>query len=122
MARKQRKTTHAPQQLVHPHAAGIDCGATEHFVAVPPDRAPQPVCSLATFTADLHALADWLEQCGINTVAMESTGLYWISLFEILEARGFKAYLVAPGTIKNAPGRKTDVTLNGFSSSIAAAC
>jgi transposase len=94
---------------VHPHAAGIDCGATQHFVAVPPDRDPQPVRAFRTFTADLHALADWLEQCGIDTVAMESTGVYWIALFEILEVRGFKAYLVEPGKIKNAPGRKTDV-------------
>jgi transposase len=109
MARKKRNPKPVPQQLVHPHAAGIDCGATQHFVAVPPDRDPQPVRAFGTFTADLHALADWLEQCGIDTVAMESTGVYWIPLFEILEARGFKAYLVEPGKIKNAPGRKTDV-------------
>jgi transposase len=109
MARQSRKRPHAPQQLVHPHAAGIDCGAMEHFVAVPPDRDPQPVRSFRTFTADLHALADWLDQCGIDTVAMESTGVYWIPRFELLEARGFKTYLVEPGTIKNAPGRKTDV-------------
>ena len=109
MARKKRNTKPVPQQLVHPHAAGIDCGATQHFVAVPPERDPQPVRSFRTFTADLHALADWLEQCGIDTVAMESTGVYWIALFEILEARGFKTYLVEPGKIKNAPGRKTDV-------------
>ena len=109
MARKKRNPTPIPQQLVHPHAAGIDCGATQHFVAVPPDRDPQPVRAFRTFTADLHALADWLEQCGIDTVAMESTGVYWIALFEILEARGFKTYLVEAGKIKNAPGPKTDV-------------
>lgn len=109
MARQRRRSKHAPQSLVHPHAAGIDCGATEHFVAVPPDRDPQPVRWFRTFTAALHALADWLDQCGIDTVAMESTGVYWSPLFEILEGRGFKTYLVEPGKIKNAPGRKTDV-------------
>ncbi|HEY5866116.1 MAG TPA: IS110 family transposase [Candidatus Tectomicrobia bacterium] len=109
MARKKRTSSHTPQQLVHPHAAGIDCGATAHFVAVPNDRDPQPVRSFGTCTADLQALADWLEQCGIETVAMESTGVYWIPLFELLEARGITAYLVDPGKIKHAPGRKTDV-------------
>jgi transposase len=108
MARKRpkRKTN---QQPFHPNAAGIDCGATDHFVAVPKDRDPQPVRSFRTFTADLYALADWLVQCSIDTVAMESTGVYWIPLFEILEARGFEVYLVEPGKLKNAPGRKTDV-------------
>lgn len=108
MARKrpQRQTT---QQPFHPNAAGIDCGATEHFVAVPKDRAPQAVRSFRTFTTDLYALADWLGQCGIDTVAMESTGVYWIPLFEVLEARGFAVYLVDPGKLKHAPGRKTDV-------------
>src|SRR5262249_38950104 len=88
---------------------GIDCGATEHFVAVPEDRDPQPVRSCHTFTADLHALADWLPQCGRDPVAMASTGVYWIPLFEIREARGVQVSLVDPGKIKNAPGRKTDV-------------
>jgi transposase len=106
---RQRASRQRSAQPFHPNAVGIDCGATEHFVAVPEDRDPQPVRSFRTFTADLHALADWLQQCGIETVAMESTGVYWIPLFEILESRGFQAYLVDPGKIKNAPGRKTVV-------------
>lgn len=96
-------------QQVNLNAAGIDCGATEHFVAVPEDRDPQPVRSFSTFTADLIALADWLEQCGIDTVAMESTGVYWIPVYELLEARGFAVKLVEPGKLKMIAGRKTDV-------------
>jgi transposase len=108
MARQSAKRK-ANQQPFNPNAAGIDCGATEHFVAVPQDRDLEPVRSFRTFTADLYALADWLQQCRIDTVAMESTGVYWIPLFEILEARGFEVSLVEPGKIKDAPGRKTDV-------------
>ena len=108
MARKRSQRPTNPQPF-HPNAAGIDCGATEHFVAVPKDRDPQSVRSFRTFTADLYAWADWLGQCGIDTVAMESTGVYWIPLFEVLEARGFAVYLVDPGKLKYAPGRKTDV-------------
>lgn len=69
--------------LHHPHAAGIDIGEAEHWVAVPPDRSPQPVRRFGTCTADLDALVDWLLDCGITTVAMESTGVYWIPLFEL---------------------------------------
>jgi transposase len=94
---------------VNLHAAGIDCGATEHFVAVPEDRDPPPVRACSTFTAHLIALADWLEACGIDTVAMESTGVYWIPVYERLEARGFTVKLVEPGTLKMIAGRKTDV-------------
>jgi transposase len=90
-------------------AAGIDIGATSHFVAVPPDRDEQPVREFPAFTADLERLADWLEQCGIRTVAMESTGVYWIPLFELLESRGFEVLLVNAHHVKNVPGRKTDV-------------
>jgi len=96
-------------QQVHLNAAGIDCGATAHFVAVPEDRDLQPVRAFSTFTAHLIALADWLEQCGIDTVAMESTGVYWIPLYELLEARGFAVKLVEPGKLKMIAGRKTDV-------------
>ena len=74
--------------ILRPHAAGVDIGATEIFVAVPPDRDPDPVRSFPTFTEDLHRLADWLKACRIETVAMESTGVYWIPLFQILEASG----------------------------------
>ena len=78
-------------------AAGLDVGSREHWVAVPGDRDPQPVRCFGTFTSDLHALADWLLQCGVKSVAMESTGVYWIPLFELLESRGFEVWLVEPG-------------------------
>src|SRR5262245_17384710 len=80
-------------QQVNPNAAGIDCGATEHYVAVPEDRDAQPVRKFGTFTADLVALANWLVQCEIDTVAMESTGVYWIPLFEMLTARGINCFV-----------------------------
>ena len=92
-----------------PDAAGIDLGATVHFVAVPPDRDAQPVRSFGTQTGDLHALADWLIACKIKTVAMEATGVYWIPLFQILEDRGLEVCLVNARHVKNVPGRKTDV-------------
>ena len=77
--------------MLEPNAAGIDIGAREIFVAVPPGRDANPVRVCATFTEDLHQLADWLVGCGITTVAMESTGVYWIPLFDILEARDRKS-------------------------------
>ena len=89
---------------------GIDVGASELFVAVSADRDPHPVRSFPTFTCDLHALADWLEQCGIHSVAMESTSVYWIPIYQILEARGFEVYLVNAQHVKNVPGRKTDAS------------
>jgi transposase len=95
---------------VHANAAAIDIGATLHVAAVGPDRDPEPVRSFGTFTGDLHRLADWFEQCGVNTVAMESTGVYWIPVFEILEQRGFTVLLVNARDAKHVPGRKTDVT------------
>ena len=91
------------------NAAGIDVGASSHFVAVPADRTEQPVQEFEAFTADLYRLADWLAECGVKTVAMESTGVYWIPLFGVLEERGFEVMLVDPRRIKNVPGRKTDV-------------
>ena len=91
------------------NAAGIDVGATSHFVAVPADRAEQPVREFEAFTADLYRLADWLTECRVETVVMESTGVYWIPLFGVLEERGFEVMLVDPRRIKNVPGRKTDV-------------
>ena len=84
-------------------------GASSHFVAVPADRTEQPVQEFEAFTADLYRLADWLAECGVKTVAMESTGVYWIPLFGVLEERGFEVMLVDPRRIKNVPGRKTDV-------------
>src|SRR4051794_18507624 len=96
--------------VLHPDAAGIDVGAEELFVAVPPDRTPEAVRSFETFTRDLHELADWLESCGVRTVATESTGVYWIPVFQILETRGFEVFLVNAQHVKNVPGRKSDVS------------
>jgi transposase len=97
-------------ERINPNAAGIDCGSAEHFVAVPPDRDPTPVRSFQTFTGDLYRLADWLAACHVTSVAMEATGVYWIPLYEILEARGFQVLLVNARHVKNVPGRKSDVT------------
>jgi transposase len=94
--------------VLEPNAAGIDVGAREMFVAVPPGRDEHPVQVFATFTEDLERLADWLLQCGVTTVAMESTGVYWISLYEILEQRGIRPCLVNARHMKNVPGRRTD--------------
>ena len=95
--------------VVHPHAAGIDVGNSAHYVAVPPDRDLHPVRRFECFTADLHRLADWLKNCGVKTVALQSTGVYWIPLYDILEERGFDVYLVNARHTKNLPGRKSDV-------------
>jgi transposase len=95
--------------VMHPQAAGIDVGNSTHYVAVRPDRDPDPVRRFECFTADLHRLADWLQQCGVTTVAMQSTGVYWIPLYEILDARGFAVFLVNARHTKNLPGRKSDV-------------
>jgi transposase len=95
---------------INPSAAGIDCGSAAHFVAVPPDRDPMPVQSFPTFTSDLHRLADWLTACHVTSVAMEATGVYWIPIYEILEARGIDVLLVNARHIKNVPGRKSDVS------------
>ena len=95
---------------INPNAAGIDCGAAEHYVAVPPDRSPSPVQSFKTFTADLLRVADWLVTCGVTSVAMDATGVYWIPIYEILEARGLEVLLVNARHIKHVPGRKSDVS------------
>jgi transposase len=104
-----RRTTPSLLERINPDVAGIDCGASQHFVAVPPDRAPQPVRSFGVFTPDLVALAEWLKACGVRSVAMEATGVYWIALFEMLEARGFEVLLVNARHVRNVPGRKSDV-------------
>jgi len=96
-------------EVVHAHAAGIDVGNGAHYVAVRPDRDPQPVRRFECFTADLYRLADWLQNCGVRTVALQSTGVYWIPLYDILEERGFQVYLVNARHTKNLPGRKSDV-------------
>ena len=109
MATRKRATTEAAISLTHPNAAGIDIGSASHFVAVPPDRDDEPVREFHSFTADLHRLADWLDACGVDTVAMESTGVYWIALYELLESRGFTVLLVNARHVKNVSGRKSDV-------------
>jgi transposase len=108
---KRRRRKRGRRSLTHlnPNTAGIDCGSESHHVAVPADRDPRPVQEFRTFTTDLHRLADWLVACGIKSVAMEATGVYWIPVFEILEQRGFEVLLVNARHVKNVPGRKTDV-------------
>jgi transposase len=94
--------------LQEENAAGIDIGAREVFVAVPPDRDEQPVRAFTTFTASLQELAGWLVRCGVTTVAMESTGVYWIPLYDVLEEHGLKPCLVNARNMRNVPGRRTD--------------
>src|SRR6202035_5484007 len=108
----------AAMSVVNPNAAGIDIGAKEHLVAVPCDRDPQPVRTFQAFTPDLHELAAWLKRCGIETVALESTGIYWISLYEVLEQYGFEIRVVNARHVKHVPGRSnTDVLdCRGFKS------
>ena len=108
MSKQRNKVVSLP--VIEPNAAGIDVGSTEIFVAVPADRDPEPVRCFPTFTVDLERLADWLQQCQIRTVAMESTGVYWIPLFQILEKRKIDVRLVNAHHVKNVPGRKTDVS------------
>src|SRR6266478_4141063 len=116
MNRKQRREMMRKMQsedlsleVVHPDASGIDIGNESHYVAVPPSRDPQPVRCFGCTTAELKAMADWLKQCGIRTVAMQSTGVYWIAVYEILEQAGLEVYLVNARETKNLPGRKSDV-------------
>jgi transposase len=106
---RRRPTRVATPPIVHPHAAGIDVGATELYVCVPVERDPRPIRRFGTFTEDLLALAAWLRAVGVTSVAMESTGVYWIPLFQLLETRGFDVCLVNARHVKNVPGRKTDV-------------
>jgi transposase len=96
-------------QHINPHAAGIDIGSRSHFVAVPEGSSEQTVREFESFTDDLYRLADWLIDCGVTTVAMEATGIYWIPLFEILESKGLEVKLVNAHHVKNVPGRKSDV-------------
>jgi transposase len=111
MAKNKQKSTRATTALmpVHRRAAGVDIGATFHVVAVPPDLDGESVRSFKSFTTELNQLAEWLTGLGITTIAMESTGIYWVPLFEILEARGLEVVLVNARDAKNVPGRKTDV-------------
>src|SRR5690348_859777 len=106
------KRSHPERDIspTHRDAAAIDIGAKMHVAAVPPDRDTEPVRSFGTFTGDLQRLADWFERCGVRTIAMESTGVYWIPVYEILEQRGFEVMLVNARDAKHVPGRKTDVS------------
>jgi transposase len=116
MNRKQRRETTRKIQsedlsleVVHPDAAGIDIGNESHYAAVPPSRDSQPVRRFGCTTAELKAVADWLKQCGIRTVAMQSTSVYWVPVYDILEQAGLEVYLVNARDTKNLPGRKSDV-------------
>ena len=107
----RRRSSAKPEGLsqLNLNAAGIGVGATSHYMAVPAGQEEPPVREFEAFTADLYRLADWLAGCGVETVVMESTGVYWIPLFGVLEERGFQVMLVDPRRIKNVPGRKTGV-------------
>ena len=96
-------------EVVHPDAAGIDIGNESHYVAVPPTRDNQPVRRFGCTTAEVKEMAIWLKQCAIRTIAMQSTGVYWIAVYDILEESGFEVYLVNARETKNLPGRKSDV-------------
>jgi transposase len=115
MNNKQRKKASPPKldwkalDIVHPHAAGIDIGGREHWVAIAPDKDEQPVRSFGCFTEDIQAMATWLKARGIQSVAMQSSGVYWMPVFEILEQSGLDVYLVNARHTKNLPGRKSDV-------------
>lgn len=96
-------------RITNPDAAGIDVGSQAHYVAVPEDRSPTPIRGFGACTAQLDELAQWLKDCGIKTVAMESTGVYWIPLYQKLEEAGFEVLLVDARQAKHVPGRKSDV-------------
>jgi transposase len=95
--------------IIHPNAGGIDVGNESHFVAVPGDRDPQPVQEFGCWTADLKRMAEWLQACGVDTAAVQATGVYWIALYDILEQHGIRVVLANAQHTKNVPGRKTDV-------------
>src|SRR5215469_13832678 len=116
MNRKQRREMMRKMQsedlrleVMHPDAAGIDIGNESHYASVPPSRDSQPVRRVGCTTAELKAMAAWLKQCGIRTVAMQSTSVYWVAVYDILEQAGLEAYLVNARDTKNLPGRKSDV-------------
>ena len=108
--KKLRSKNDRAMPMVHPNAAAIDVGSTLLMAAVRADRTSEPVRSFGTFTTDLHRLAAWFAECGVETVAMESTSVYWIPIYELLDARGFTVFLVNARDAKHVPGRKTDVS------------
>ncbi len=105
----KKKGTTSPLQVIHPKAAGIDLGAKEHWVCVPKEVVESNIRCFGCSTPELVALADWLNECGVTTIAMESTGVEWIPLFQILSARGLSVFLVNAKSVKTVPGRKSDV-------------
>jgi transposase len=107
--RARRARVDRPLAVLKPNAAGIDIGSEVHYVSVPPDRDPEDVRRFGCYTADLRRMAEWLKSCGVDTVAMEATGVYWVPAFEILEEYGFEVYLVDARQTRNVSGRKTDV-------------
>lgn len=107
--RKKKGKTVKVLHVLQPNAGGIDIGATEIYIAVPEDRAQKSVSLFGTFTEDLHEAAQWLRSCNIDSIAMESTGVYWVSVFQVLDNYGFEVILVNARHVKNVPGRKTDV-------------
>lgn len=109
MAQRNRAFSRGGLQVTHPDAAAVDVGGATHYAAVRPDATDEPVRQFDCFTGELHAMADWFEQCGVKIVAMESTGVYWIPLYEVLERRGFEVLLVNARHVKNVSGRKSDV-------------
>jgi transposase len=109
MSAKNKRLPAGPRQRVHANAAGIDVGSEAHVVAVPADRDAQPLRTFGVFTADLRALAEWLRQCQVTTVALESTGVYWMSLCDYLESAGFEVLVIDPRTLARNLKKKTDV-------------
>ena len=107
MAKRRRRQ--ARLQVVNPDCAGVDIGKDIHYVAVPGDRCDEPVRSYSALTRDLHEMSRWLGSCGVTTVAMESTSVYWIPVFEVLDRAGFDVLLVSPRATKQISGRKSDV-------------
>ncbi|WP_346658456.1 transposase [Bradyrhizobium sp. 134] len=121
--KKSKSKVDRTMPMVHPNAAAIDIGATMHMAAVGADCAFEPVRSFGTFTADLDELVEWFVECGVETVVMESTSVYWILIFELLDARGFAVFLVNARDAKHVPGRKTDVSdAQCYSGSIRSDC
>ena len=96
--------------ILYPNAAGIDISSKEHYVAVNPESSSTPIRAFGSFTEDLNAIALWLKECHVDTVAMESTGIYWVSLFLVLEEAGFDVVLVTAKHVKNVRGKKSDVS------------
>ncbi len=106
---KPSQALHSALPVIEPNAAGLDLGSVEIWACVPADRTAAPVRCFGTCTPDLQELAAWLLQCGITSVAMEATGVYWVPVFEVLEARGLQVWVINPHQLKQVPGRKSDV-------------